>query len=263
MVNTLWLLVGRGGSRGVPGKNLRRIGGLTLLEWKVRAARAAGAETLVCSSDDTAILEEASRLECAALRRPDELATDTASSADVIRHALGALTSSLYDQVVLLEPSAPFTTGAHYRKALGMMELHDADLVIGMKETAPHTAFVGDVRADGSVTPIIVGFQRHARRRQDWPQQWTMSGGLYVFKTEMFLRTGDVYGGSRNVGLLMERWNSIEIDTPEDMEMAEYAYERGYVWPEGEPLAHVIDDPTMGFWVSGPRIPFTRAPDAI
>ena len=231
MTSTLWLITARGGSKGVPGKNLRKIGGLSLIEWKIRAARAADPHAYIaCSSDSHEILGEADRLGADVIHRPSALASDTATSADVIKHALETLPSS-FDQVVLLEPSAPFTTGEQYRRALQMMADRDADLVVGMKPTAPHTAFIGDARDDLSVTPIILQFQRMARRRQDYAPQWTMSGGLYVFRTEMFLQTGDIYGGSRCYGLMQDKWTGLEIDTPEDLEMAEYAFERGYVKP--------------------------------
>lgn len=237
-MKTLWLITARGDSKGVPGKNLKQIGGLSVIEWKIRAARAADPAAFVAvSSDSHEILEEGQRAGASYLiGRPAELATDTSSSASVIKHALESAVyggRGEYDRVVLLEPSAPFTTGADYRRALQMMEDRDADLIVGMKDTAPHTAFIGDTRDDLSVTPIIVGFQRMARRRQDYAPQWTMNGALYVFKTEMFLRTHDVYGGARNYGLMMDKWHSIEIDTPEDLEMAEYAAAKGYVGPEG------------------------------
>lgn len=230
MTSILWLVTARGGSRGVPGKNLKKIGDRSLIEWKVRAAQAADpAAVVVCSSDSKEILSEA--LRCGVMgviERPAELASDTATSAAVVKHALESLPEK-FEQVVLLEPSAPFTTGHDYRRALRMMEFYQADLVVGMKETAPHTSFIGDMRDDMSVTPIVNQFQRHARRRQDYAPQWTMNGSCYVFRTDMFMNTGDIYGGSRCFGLLMDKWHSIEIDTPEDLEMAEYAYSKGYV----------------------------------
>lgn len=234
MTRTVWLITARGGSKGVPGKNLRKIGGISLVEWKVLAARAADpAAEIVCSSDSLDILSHAAFLGAKCIQRPDALATDTARSVDVIRHALDVLTER-FDQVVLLEPSAPFTTAEQYKRALQMMEFNDADLVVGMKETAPHTAFIGDMRTDDSVTPIIVQFQRETfRRRQDYPRQWTMSGGLYVFRTDMFRKACDIYGGVRNYGLLQDKWTGLEIDTPEDLEMAEYAFGKGYVKPAG------------------------------
>lgn len=234
MTRTLWLVVARGGSKGVPKKNMKRIGGLTLVEWKVRAARAAdpGAH-IVCSSDSADILSEAARLGVRCIERPAPLASDTAKSADVIKHALD-VTPETFDQVVLLEPSAPFSTGEQYKRALQMMEFHDADLVVGMRQSAIHTAFIGDVREDLSVTPVIVCFQREvARRRQDFPPQWFPSGGLYVFRTEMFHRTNDIYGGVRNYGLMQDRYTGHEIDEPHDLELAEFYYDRGYVKPDG------------------------------
>jgi len=244
MTSTLWLITARGGSKGVPGKNLRKIGGLSLVEWKIRAARAADpAAFIVCSSDSDDILQTAAFNGCRTIQRPAALASDTAKSADVIRHALDVIPES-FDQVVLLEPSAPFSTGEQYKRALQMMEFHDADLVVGMRKTAPHTAFIGDVREDLSVTPILVQFQREAlRRRQDYPPQWSMSGGLYVFTTQMFRKSFDIYSGVRNYGLMQDAYTGHEIDTMHDMELAEFYYERGYVKPDGpEPIEWLNGD---------------------
>lgn len=229
-MKTLYLITARGGSKGVPGKNARIIGGRSLIQWKADAVRPLlrAGDRLVISTEDRNLADLAMR--CGVdvpFQRPAELASDTASSASVIRHALDSLPG--FSVVVLLEPSAPFTTDDQYRRALQMMDFNDADLVVGMKYASPHTAFIGDVRDDQSVTPIIMQFQRMARRRQDFAPQWTPSGGLYVFRSDMFLRTDDVYGGNRCYGLLQDRWTGLEIDTPEDFELAEYAYSKGYV----------------------------------
>jgi len=229
----LYLITARGGSKGVPGKNARKIGGRTLIEWKVDAVKPLlkPEDRLIISTDseeiasiawDTGVVE-------VPFERPAELATDTASSASVIAHALKECPG--FKHVMLLEPSAPFTTTDTYNKAIGIAYGNDADLVVGMKQTEPNTAFIGPVRADKSVTPIIVNMQRHGRhlRRQDLPDEWTMAGNLYFFKTDMFTKTGDIYGGDRNYGVITDRWEGLEIDTMEDFELAEYAYARGYV----------------------------------
>lgn len=224
-MKVLWLLVGRGGSRGVPGKNLRVIEGHTLVDWKLAGALAAGArpEDVVVSSDDPGIRAEA--LRCGAgmeIVRPAELATDEATTASVVTHALGVVGAG-YDAVMLLEPSAPFTRAAEYAAALVTMEQRDADLVVGVRRAEPHPAFIGEEREDGSVTGIVLQFQRMARRRQDFRPCVTMSGGLYLFRVGMFLETGDVYGGVRNLSVMQDRWSGLEIDTMEDLEMAKYA----------------------------------------
>lgn len=233
MMRVLWLVVGRGGSRGVPGKNLRRIEGRTLVDWKIAGALAGGAEGIVVSSDDPGIRAEARR--CGAVReivRPAELATDEATTASVVAHALGELRRMgvpEYDAVSLLECSSPFVEAGTYRAALKVMEERDADLVVSVKTVEPHVAFIGEEREDASVTGIVLQFQRMARRRQDFRSCVTMSGGIYLFRRDMFERTGDVYGGVRNFSVKHDRWHAIEIDTPEDLELAEFAASRGKV----------------------------------
>lgn len=232
-MSTLYLITARGGSKGVPGKNLRKIGGHTLVAWKANAAKQVitGEDRLVISTDCPAIQMEAmlNQVEVP-FTRPAELATDTAASADVIKHALASLDTQ-HDTVVLLEPSAPFTTPDHLVTALTMKQAKNAHLIVGMKHTEPHSTFVAEQPEDDFVTPIIVKMDRVGRnlRRQDLRQEWTMAGNLYVFDTAMFMKTGSIYGGARNYGLLTDRWHSIEIDSPYDLEMAEYAYDRGYV----------------------------------
>jgi N-acylneuraminate cytidylyltransferase/CMP-N,N'-diacetyllegionaminic acid synthase len=232
-MSVLYLITARGGSKGVLGKNLRKIGGMSLVAWKANAAKQVitNGDRLVISTECPLIQKEA-RLNHVEVpfTRPAELATDTASSADVIKHALVEL-DTYHDTVVLLEPSAPFTTPEHLVTALTMKQAKDAHLIVGMKHTEPHTTFVAEQPDDDFVTPIVVKMDRVGRnlRRQDLKQEWTMNGALYVFDTEMFNKTGSIYGGARNYGLLMDRWRSIEIDAMHDLEMAEYAYSKGYV----------------------------------
>jgi len=192
-VKVLYLLTARGGSKGVPGKNIRKVGGKSLIEWKVSAARPLmrDGDQMVMSTDSTEIAAEAMKYGVSVpFVRPAELATDTASSASVIRHALDKLPG--FDAVMLLEPSAPFATTDHLRQALTIYEAQDADLVVGMKETDPNTAFIGEIRDDLSINPIILSMRRHGShlRRQDLKPEWSMAGSLYLFRTAMFLETG-------------------------------------------------------------------------
>lgn len=231
MTRTLYLVVARAGSKGVPGKNARILGGRSLIQWKIDAA-----DALLEGDDEIWISTESENLAALAklhdvqwLRRPDYLASDTASSASVIQHALENLPG--FDRVMLLEPSAPFATTEHMREAIKLYDTQDADLVVGMKETEPSTAFIGTMREDRSINPIIVSMRRYGGnlRRQDLQPEWTMNGSLYLFSTRMFLETGSIYGGVRNFGLLMDWAHSIEIDTLHDLELAEFAVAKGYV----------------------------------
>lgn len=249
MSNILWLMVGRGGSKGVPQKNLREIGGLSLIGWRARAARRAMAELeregwpgrLIISTDSNAIAAEASRhgVEVPFIR-PASLATDDAKSVDVIRHALMTLADvgETYDTVVLLEPSAPFATQYHLSEAFREYWKHNAHLVVGMKHTEPHSSFIGERPDDQHIAPIVVKMRQYGTdtRRQARKPEWTMNGCIYIFRSEVVLDEkynweGDwsIYNGGRKLGYLMDRWHSIEIDTMHDLEMAEYAFAKGHV----------------------------------
>lgn len=234
-MSNLFLITARAGSKGVPNKNLRPISGLSLIGWKARAAKAAmkPGDRLIISTESYAIQGDAKFFNVEIpFTRPVELATDTASSASVIKHALENIDGE-YKTVVLLEPSSPFTRGSDIIAALTIKEAKNAHLVVGMKHVEPHTTFIAEQPDDDCVTPIMVKMGRVGRnlRRQDLKPEWTMNGALYVFDTEMFLKTGSIYGGARNYGLLMDKWHSIEIDSMDDLEMAEYAFLKGYVTP--------------------------------
>jgi len=235
-MRTLFLVTARAGSKGVPGKNMKEIGGISLIAWKVREAMQAmgDLDVISISTDSKDMAKHAISLGVdAPFIRPAELATDTAASADVVKHAINfyASTGLHFDRVVLLEPSAPFTRAEDIRTAKEMMNLKNAHLVVGMKNVEPHSTFIAEIPEDNFVTPIVLKMERVGRnlRRQDLNPEWTMNGALYVFDVEMFLRTGSIYGGSRNYGLLMDRWHSIEIDNEDDFKLAEFAFSQGYV----------------------------------
>ncbi len=255
MISTLYLMVGRGGSKGVPNKNIREIGGLSLVGWKARAARQCDPKCrLIISTESEEIALEAKRHGVdVPFKRPDELATDTASSASVIKHAIEqlALNGEGFEQVMLLEPSTPFTSAKSLRYALTTMEAFDCDAVIGMREVQPNSAFVGDIPRDGSIRGIIESMNAKGQnlRRQDFGMQWTASGSLYLFKTEMFLRTGSIYGSLNSKGILVDRWSGIEIDSMEDLAFAEFAYERGYI---AKPYADELHSGSAAAFVGRP-----------
>lgn len=255
MTGVLYLMVARGGSKGVPRKNLARIGNLSLVGWKARAARECDPKCrLIISTDSEEIAIEARNHGVdVPFLRPAELATDTASSASVIKHAIEqlALNGEGFERVMLLEPSTPFTTAKSLRYALTAMEAFDCDAVIGMREVQPNTAFIGDIPRNGSIRGIIESMNARGQnlRRQDFGMQWTASGSLYLFKTEMFLRTGSIYGSLNSNGILVGRYEGVEIDSMEDLAFAEFAYERGYI---AKPYADELHSESAAAFVGKP-----------
>jgi len=230
----LFLLVGRGGSKGLPGKNLREIGGLSLIGYKARAAlKSRYCTRLIVSSDSAEIRAEAMRHGAEMLfERPAELATDTASSNDVVLHAMDwieAHEKRRYDAIMLLEPSSPFARAEHFDEAVELLVARKASLVVGMRETEVASVFVGTLGQDGSIGNIVERMLKTpAQRRQDQPPEVTMNGALYLVSWEAMRRHRKIYADpAASYGIMMDRLHSIEIESAADLAYASYVVDHG------------------------------------
>ena len=159
-MNILFLMTARGQSKGVPKKNLRSLGGISLVGFKaISALRSKYCTRLVMSSDDAEIQAEALKYGAEVpFTRPAELATDTASSFDVIRHAMDWIeteTTERYDAIMLLEPSAPFARSVDFDNAIEIMLEHDASAVIGMRRTEVNSLYIAPMDEGGRITALI------------------------------------------------------------------------------------------------------------
>lgn len=244
-LDILFLIAARGGSKGVPGKNLKKVGGLSLLGYKARSAQAcAGCSRLILSTDSNEIQAEGRALGVdVPFIRPAELATDDAPSDGVVAHAMDWIEANegeSYDAVMLLEPASPFSTAEHYDQAIALFQKNNADLVVGLRELETYSVFTGALPDNRSIATIVE--QMHAEiglRRQDQPVEVTMNGAFYLIGWEAFRRTGKIYGDPAGCyGVVMDRWHSLEIETPEDLALAEFAVTQSYLdvspWQHGE-----------------------------
>jgi CMP-N,N'-diacetyllegionaminic acid synthase len=234
LTEILFLLVGRGGSKGLPGKNLREIGGLSLTGYKARAAvKSRYCSRLIVSSDSPEIQAEAKRHGAEVLfSRPAELASDTASSNDVVLHAMDWIETHegrRYDAVMLLEPSSPFARPEHFDEAVELFIARNASLVAGMRETEVSSIFVGPLGSDGSIGSIVNKMlTTPALRRQDQPPEVTMNGALYLIGWDAMRKHRKIYADpAASYGILMDRLHSIEIETAADLAYASYVVEHG------------------------------------
>ena len=235
-IKVLFLITARGGSKGVPGKNLRKIGGISLVGFKAIAAQKSKYCTrLIISTDSPEIQAEARRYGVEVpFTRPAELATDTASSTDVIMHAMSWIeneTDEQYDALMLLEPSSPFARPIDYDNAVEIMMKRDANLVVGMREMEVNSVFVGPMDEQGRITQIIGQLEEmRALRRQDTQREYTMNGALYLFKWGFFKEHKTIYRDrERSFGYVMDRYYSVEIDEMVDLHWAEFLVNNGYI----------------------------------
>jgi N-acylneuraminate cytidylyltransferase/CMP-N,N'-diacetyllegionaminic acid synthase len=232
----LFLITARGGSKGVPGKNLRELGGISLVGFKALSARKSKhCSRLIISTDSLAIQEDARRYGVEVpFTRPAALATDTAASVDVVAHAMDWIENhdhERYEAVMLLEPASPFARASDYDSAIEMMIERKANAVVGMRPVEVHSVFVGPLDEEGRLSAIIDKMRAwQTARRQDLPSEYTMNAALYLFRWDYFKEHRSIYHDRESTyGYVMEPHYSIEIDTLFDLHRAEFMVERGYV----------------------------------
>jgi N-acylneuraminate cytidylyltransferase/CMP-N,N'-diacetyllegionaminic acid synthase len=234
-MRVLFLITARGGSKRIPRKNLRRIAGLSLVAFKaISARRSKYCARVILSSDDPEIQEEARRhLVEVPFTRPAHLATDGATSADVVSHVVDFIESEgeRYDALMLLEPAAPFARAADYDRAVEMMESTGAGVVLGMRQVSPNSLFVGSMDELGRLGNIVDRVRAwEAGGCPTLRQEYTMNAALYLLRWDFFKSHRRIYcDGDATLGYPMDPHYSIEIDDPMDLHLAEFMVERGHV----------------------------------
>lgn len=229
----LALVPARGGSEGIPGKNLKPLGGRPLVEWVIAAiARSETVDRIVVTTDDDAIaaVSEAAGAE-APFRRPAELATSEAPTADAVRHALDWLAErDGYDPelVLLIQPTEPFVRAEQIRRALDLLLEREADSAITVVEV-PRTFHPFHVRReeDGFLTfDRAEDHYAHTSRQLDPPRY--AFGNLYWFRSAAFRESGRIEAG-RSVGLPVDPLSTVDLNEPADWELAEALIRGGAV----------------------------------
>jgi len=211
------LVPARGGSKGIPRKNLAPLAGRPLLAWTLDAASAAETVTrVVVSTDDGDIAAAAGDAEV--LRRPKELATDETPMVDVVRHALGEL--GRLDVLVLLQPTSPLRRAEHVDGAVRLLLETGADSVVSVVEV-PHR-YGAESLMELENGRLTVRSQPTIRQQQ--PRLYARNGpAVLALRPE---RLGEVLYGADVRAYVMSERDSLDVDTPEDLELAELLLSR-------------------------------------
>jgi N-acylneuraminate cytidylyltransferase len=223
--SVLGVVPARGGSQGIPGKNITELAGRPLLAWTAEAALSSSLiDRTILSSDDEAILAvgRACGLDVPFVR-PAELARNDTPGIDPVLHALAALEPERYDQVVLLQPTSPLRTADDIDEALRTCHALGAPACVSVTlvEHSPWTMFTLD---GGRLTPLLASDARPTRR-QDAPPVYRLNGGIYIADTAWLERTRSfVTEETRAFEMPAER--SIDIDSPLDLALAEAVIQR-------------------------------------
>lgn len=227
-MRTLALVPARGGSRRTPGKNLARLGGMTLVRRALETALASEAfDVVALSSDDPAILAEADTLpEVRQIARPGELAGDTARAYDAVVHAIGEVErdGGHFDAIAIVQCTSPFTAADDLRGAMEMLESTGAESVVSVVELDAAAHPLKLKRMDGDrLLPFLEDDQM--RPSHELPPLWVRNGSIYASRREVIER-GELV--SEDVlGFRMPPERSHDVDTPRDLALAELLWEKG------------------------------------
>jgi CMP-N-acetylneuraminic acid synthetase len=224
-LHILGIIPARGGSKGIPGKNLASVGGRPLIAHTFEAARASRTLTRVVLSTDSEEIAELGRaagIEVPFLR-PPALAADATPMLDVLRHAIAAL-HPRPDVVVLLQPTSPFRRAEHIDAAVSLLERSGADSVVSVV-AVPHQFTPGSLMRLEGERLVSLTNDPVATRRQDKPVLYARNGPAVLVTRVPVLASARLYGDDTRP-YEMSREDSIDIDDAFDLEMAEALFAR-------------------------------------
>lgn len=222
--SVLGIIPARAGSKGLPGKNLRALGGRPLIAWSIDAGiQSKYLDELIVSTDSGEIAAVARGLGASVpFLRPYELATDTAGSVDVVLHALSwfSVGGRAFDYVALIEPTSPLRTAEDIDRALEMLLESGANSTVSICATcSTHPSFLVERDSAGRLRYLFDQSDRHVRR-QDLSPVYYFEGTIYISQVEALQRTGAFYQDD-TIGFEVPKWKSLEVDDIDDLVMIE------------------------------------------
>lgn len=230
-LKTVAIILARGGSKGVPGKNLRKVGGVSLVGRSVRAARSATlVDAVFVSTDDAAIAAEALSHGAEVIERPAALSDDTASSEAGWLHALDVIAADApqLSELVFLQCTSPFTTGQDIDGCLAAMRAQKAACALSVIEDH---SFLWGLDENGFAIGLNHAEQEQRKRRQDLPPQYCENGAIYAVQVGAFRTVGRRFCGA--VALHVVDHPPVEIDSLADLTLcAQIAATRTSISPE-------------------------------
>ena len=220
----LAIVPARGGSKGLPGKNLRPLAGHSLIEYAARVAReSAVVDRAVLTTDAEEIAAEGRRVGLdVPFLRPSHLAQDDTPMLPVVEHAVSALATGgvVPDLVLLLQPTSPLRTPEHLRAAVRLLRDSRADSVVSVVELPRHLSPDYVMRIEGDALVPFLPAGARVTRRQDARPAYVRDGTVYAFWRRTLVEQGSIYG-ARCLPLVVTPAESITIDSPADWDEAE------------------------------------------
>lgn len=234
-IRRVGIIPARGGSRGVPRKNIRLLGGKPLIAYTIEASLESDLDRTIVSTEDEEIAAIARDYGAEVpFLRPKELATDEASSLSVVLHALQYLEKEegYYPGIIaFLQPTSPFRTHEQINAGLRVLQASDVDSVIGVCEVEAdyHPYFMYKMDEGGNLEELI-RIRNKPLRRQELPKLFRISDGLIISRRKYFDKVEEnspCFNPKSAKGLIMDRISSLGIDDEFDFLLAEFIVKSG------------------------------------
>lgn len=227
MSNKIFIIPARKGSKGLPGKNIKILGGKPLICYSIEFAKLVCAkdDTICISTNDEEVIKIANDLGVSTpFLRPDILSSDSANTYQVIFHAIEFYKSigKIFDTIVLLQPTSPFRLITDFVEMEKLYFSKNPDMVVSVKiskENPYFTLFQDD--KNGRLNKFIDDKSSNYRQRQDCPPVYTYNGSIYMVNCKSFIGKGD-FDFENKLKYVMPDNRSIDIDTQADWVLTEF-----------------------------------------
>ena len=231
LVRKLVIIPARGGSKGIPGKNIKPLNGKPLILYTIDTARKVAADSFICvSTDDDKIIECVENYGLPILfKRPEQLATDSSGMYGVINHALDfyKLKGFDFDCVILLQPTSPFRKEEHIRSCLELFNRNqDLDMVVTVKDTDSNPYYLFQEK-DGYMERLVIA--KGLETRQEAMPVYQYNGAVYVINVNSLDKYSSLSEMKYVKKVKMEKLESIDIDEPIDWYFCESLLEKEIV----------------------------------
>jgi CMP-N,N'-diacetyllegionaminic acid synthase len=215
----LAIIPARGGSKRLPRKNVLDLCGKPLIAWSIEAGlESQYIDKIVVSSDDDDILEISEKFGSNTIKRPDELANDTATTFDAIKHTIDNVEK--FDYIVLLQPTSPLRGSKHIDEAIELLESKNADAVISVCEMDHSPLWSNTLPEDNSMNSFLRE-EILNKRSQDLEKYYRLNGAIYISKSDKLLEEKSFFLKDNIFAYKMDRESSIDIDEEIDFRVAE------------------------------------------
>lgn len=228
----LFVITARGGSKGVPGKNIKDLCGLPLLAYQIHNLRRYhGEKHIVLSTDCKKIAAVGEQYDVKVpFLRPNFLASDQAKCEDAVYHAADWVfqkDQQKFDYICMIQPTSPFTAAAWIHKAILQLEATPkASSIVSVKETRPSSYYIEPLKEYLSEISQRIA-QNGLLRRQDEVKEITPSGNFYISRWEDFFTTKSFYPMDKTLAFFIESPYGLEIDEPIDFQFTDFLMKKG------------------------------------